>query len=227
MLSETKNGSQVKVGNTKTRGNYFAEANCFHTNVRRGVTHNRSGTRIIALSEDFLRGLRAAVIDECGPAADTVFRTCGRRYGELFAKRFEKEMTEFYGQKPHDFIFALFNACLVELFNHHGWGLLRMDFSRHDRGVVIITLDNAIMADLIRQAERPTDTLFAGIFAGFFSYLSGQELDCVQTACKAKGDPTSRFVVGLAPRLKTALEGVAQGLSHDALLPQILDSRVE
>lgn len=210
----------------RLQGNYFAASRYCHTDVRRGWTENRLGTRIIALSEDFLRGFRTAVIDECGPAADVVFKSVGRRWGELLAKRFEKEMTAFYGLPLREFIVAMFQACLTELFSHHDWGKLKLDLSRHDRGLILVHLENAIMGDLVSQADRPVDTMFAGIFAGFFSYLAGQPLDCIQTTCRACGDDKARFIITLQTRLAAVTENGSQR-NHEAIWQQLLDSRVD
>lgn len=210
----------------RLQGNFFAASRYCHTDVRRGWTENRLGTRIIALTEDFLRGFRTAVMDECGPAADVVFKSVGRRWGELLAKRFEKEMTAFYGLPLRDFIVAMFQACLTELFSQHGWGKLRLDLSRHDRGLILVHLENAIMGDLVPQADQPVDTLFAGIFAGFFSQLAGQPLDCKQTTCRACGDDKARFIITLQARLTAVAENGTQR-NHEAIWQQLLDSHVD
>ncbi|MBL8800186.1 MAG: hypothetical protein JNM56_40260 [Planctomycetia bacterium] len=207
------------------RGNFYAEGLYAQTNAPQGVMRNRLGTRLCALTDDFLLGMNRAITDECGPAATAVFKRCGRRWGELLARRFEQEMTQFYGQPLHDFSMATFLACLVELFSHHGWGRLHLDLEHYEQGLLIAELHGAIMADLLQQTEQPADALFAGIFAGFFAQLTGEPLECVQTACTACGAASSQFIIGLASRL-TAVEGwQAAGKSHAEIVAALAEVR--
>jgi predicted hydrocarbon binding protein len=208
------------------RPNFYAEGDYLRTDLAKGVTRNRLGTRICALTEDFLTGFRKAIIDECGPAADTVFKSIGRKWGALFAKRFEKEMTEYHGKALKEFPMAVFQACLVELFSHHGWGRLELHLEHYDRGLLLIDLKGAIMASLVQTADKPADALMAGIFAGFFAYLTGEDLDCVQTACSACGAASSSFVVGLTARLAPAQAWADGGKSHQEIVAELAELRV-
>jgi len=210
---------------TLMRGSFYADSTYCHTDVGQGVTRNRAGTRLIALSADFLLGFRRAIMDECGPAAGTVFKTCGHKWGVMLAHRFSKEMTDFYGKPVAEFKLALFQACVVEMFNHHGWGLLTLDLAHHDQGLLVIQLANPVMASLVEREEQPVETLMAGILAGFFGQLSGQDLDCVQTACQSHGAATSKFVVGLAARLAPVAAWVENGKSHDHVVAELASVR--
>jgi predicted hydrocarbon binding protein len=207
------------------RGNFFAATSYLQTDVAKGTTRNRAGTRIVCLTADFLTGFRRAIEHECGPAAEAVFKTCGRKWGEASARRFDQELSEFYGKPVRDFPLALFTACLTELFSHHGWGRPALDLSRHAQGLLVIELQDPIGAALAGKAERPADTLLAGLLAGFFGHFSGEDLDCVQTRCKACGDPASTFVVGLRPRLAPAAAWVEAGRPHEQILADLLEVR--
>jgi len=219
--AEIAPGARVVPEQSLMRGNFFAESTYLKTDIVKGTTHNRAGTRIVCLTADFLHGLRRAVGDECGPAADLVFKSCGKKWGALFAKRFEQEMSDFYGRPLQDFMLALFQACLSELFSHHGWGKPTLDLSKHERGLIVIEVKEPIYADLVGKADQPVDTLLAGIFAGFFSQLSGQDLGCVQTECKACGADASRFVLALSQRLTPVPAWVQNGKGHEEILGQL------
>jgi hypothetical protein len=192
--------SVLTVDGEKIAGNYYTD-DYLATDVKRGVTRNRAGTRLLALTNDFLLGLRTALTQECGEAAETVFKTCGRSWGAQFARKFDKEMSDFYGQPLREFPLMMFQACLVEAFSRHGWGSIKIDLSRQDRGLLLIELDNAIYGDLLGKTDGPVDVLMGGLLAGLFSHLSGLDLDCVQTECKACGGQTARFVLTLASRV--------------------------
>lgn len=207
------------------RANFYAESDFVKTDPATGASFNRSGTRMAALTEDFLRGLRSAVVYECGPAADEVFRSAGHQWGQRFAKRFEQEHSEYYGTSVRDFSMAMFQATLVEAFSHHGWGLLTLDFSLHHKGILIATIKNAIMGSLISDAETPVDTLLSGIFSGFFSHFSGQDLGCLQTQCIALGAEDSRFVISLRSRLEGMEEHVTNGKSHQEIVDLLSETK--
>ncbi len=207
------------------RGNYFAKDSYVRTNVKTGVQRDRSGTRVCTLPNEFLLGFHKAIAEECGPAAETVLKSCGVRWGAAYAQRLGGQLAEFYGQPVSEFATAEFFATLVEAFGQNGWGKLQVDLTYHDRGVIVAIIDGAIMASLIGKASKPADTLIAGTLAGFFRELTGEDLDCVQTQCSACKAKDSRFVITLASRLANAPEWVSSGLSHGEILVKLLASR--
>jgi predicted hydrocarbon binding protein len=211
---------------TASGGNFYAEGTYCHTDVRRGVTRTRTGVRLVTLTTDFLVGFRRAIVDECGPAADTVFAACGRKWGGFLAKRFETEMEAFHGRPLHEMSLAKVQALLADLFSHHGWGTVRADLTRHDQGLIVVTAEEPIFASLSGPAEKPVDALLAGILAGFFGTLFGRDLDCVQTACKARGEAASKFVLGLTPRLAGARGWVDSGKNHEQVVAELAAIRV-
>lgn len=207
------------------RGNFFARGTYVRTNVHTGVSRDRTGTRICTLPNEFLLGFHKAIAEECGPAAETVLKSCGVRWGAAYAQRLSGQLAEFYGQPVSEFATAEFFATLVEAFGQNGWGRLQVDLTYHDRGVIVAIIDGAIMASLLGKASKPADTLIAGTLAGFFRELTGEDLDCVQTQCSACKAKDSRFVITLASRLASAPEWVSSGLSHGEILVKLLASR--
>lgn len=224
-ISQTNGSVKPTPTEPPLRGNYYAEGKYAQTDVKKGVTRNRSGARIITLSADFLLGLHKGITDECGPAADSVLKNCGVRWGTAFAGRFESELSTFHERPVTEFALAEFQACLVECFSHHGWGKVTIDPSFTDRGLIVVVVEGAIMASLLGRAAKPVDTLMAGVLAGFFRHFSGEDLDCVQTQCSACKAKDSRFVIGLTSRLSPAAEWVAKGLSHGEVLIKLVEGR--
>ena len=210
-------------------GNYYAEGLYCETDVARGVTRSRSGTRLCCLTTDFLLGFRRAVIDECGPAADLVFKSCGRKWGGFAARRFDDEMTGFHGRPLREFTMAQFRAAVADLFSHHGWGMVDLDLSRHDQGLVVVTVSDPLFASITKgsgEPEQPVESLTAGVLAGFFAALFEQDLDCVQTSCVALGDSESRFVIGLSARLAGVPNLLTGGKKHDQILKELANIRL-
>ena len=197
--------------------NYYND-DYLETDVRSGVTTNRAGTRLLALSSDFLLGLHQALSTECGEAASTVFRTCGRTWGRQFGVKFERELTQFYGRPMREFPVALFEACLKEAFSRHGWGRVEIDYGHHEHGFIIVDLPDCIYADLLGKQATEGDPLMAGLLAGLFSHLSCQNLDAVQTMSKTRGETNNRFLLTLPSRVQSAQRLLEQGKKHDEIV---------
>lgn len=203
------------------RPNYFAEGDYLSTDVRKGVMRNRAGTRMLALTDDFLRGLWNALDTECGPAAATVLKSCGKRWGRNYAKRFSRELEDYYQRPVREFPLPMFETYLTEAFAHHGWGKLKLDYSRYHQGIIVLSFVEAVYGSLVGKSTGPVDHLLSGVLAGMFAELTGEELDCLQTACISTGEPESRFIVSLGSRIKKVADRPAQGKDHAAILQEL------
>lgn len=202
------------------KGNYFAEGRYLKYDIAEGTIHSRRGTRICALTTDFLIGLRKAIIDECGGAAEEVMISCGVRWGRAFARRFSRDLEDHFESRIDELTVATLESCAVEAFSHHGFGKLDIDWSRHDIGLILVSIGTPIYGDLLGQADQPVDSVLSGVLAGFFSELTGEDLGCIQTQCVACGDAESRFVIGLSGRLDL----IPEGTSHDKVVEHLATS---
>lgn len=200
---------------------YYARPGYFTTDLARGMIRTPTGARICVVTEDFLRGFRAAVRFECGKATDRVFKKCGVRWGAAFAARFERELSDHFGVPAKELSAGLVQNCLDEAFRHHGWGRVVLDLTAYDWGVVQVTVHDPVMAAVVGQSDRPADSLTAGFLAGVFGYFAGTELDCQQTECPTRGAAAARFVVGGPVRLKPVPGWVADGTPHAAVVARL------
>ena len=204
------------------RGNPFNEKDYFTTDVKTGVAVNRSGTRTVCLTNDFLGGFWQAFVEECGPAAAEVMISCGRVYGERFAKRFLKEVEAHFDTAVAELPLSYFQACLIECLAIHGFGRAGFDWQYQDRGVVIVTATHTPMAAVLGESERPCETLLSGILAGFLSTVAGRKLACLQTACIACGESQATFVVTIAERLADSDQWMEDGWSHARIVTELV-----
>ncbi|MBY0455804.1 MAG: hypothetical protein K2V38_00545, partial [Gemmataceae bacterium] len=133
-------------------------------------------------------------------------------------ERMARELEDFYGTPLTQFTMSLYEACLTQAFSHDGWGKLAFDFSKHDRGLIVVRAKEAIFAGLAAKAKAPVDTLLGAVLAGVLSAVSGQQLDCVQTACQACGAAEGVFVIALADRLAKVADWPTRGKSHDEVV---------
>jgi len=207
------------------KGNLFARPDYFTTDVMLGATRTPSGSRVCALTSDFLLGFRDAVIYECGDAYRSVMKNCGRRWGKEFARRFDKEMAGFYQSAVKDLAAGVVHACLADAFAAHGWGTLSIDLSECEVGVLQATISNSVMPALVMESDRPSDHLMCGLLASLFTHFSGTELDAVQTECASCGASASRFLVGSPTRIAALaewLETQEKSPSHEVALNRLL-----
>lgn len=207
-------------------GDYFAEAQYIKADVRRGLLHNRAGKRLVCLTEDFLRGFRGALVEECGEASELVLFTSGRTVGDLVGRRLERELSDHYERPLRSFKVGRFDALMNSFFAHHGWGVMRMSYDALDQGLLVAEFRNAIFHSVFKDEPAVNESLLAGFLAGLYAQLSGQDLDCVQTRRESEGQGPSLFVLGLKARLASLREELEDGpLSHDDALKSLAEVR--
>ena len=203
---------------------YYAEDIYMVADVETGVLYNRSGRRMLALTDDFLIGFHRAIEKECGERTQEVLHTCGRRWGTNFGTGLAAEWSEFYGRPFREFPLALFQSLLIQEFANNGWGLLELDYQHYRVGVIAIALKGAVMSAIRPDGgPRKADLLTAGILGGMFTYFLGRELDCLQTQCASQGFDYSRFVVSSTSRIRKIREMTSQTLSHDQIVQQLIE----
>jgi predicted hydrocarbon binding protein len=167
--------------------NYFRHPDFPRLDVRAGVLRSRGGTRFVAVNDDFLRGFVAACEHEAGPAAALVLRRCGEFFGARLARRFESELGQFAGQSLRDRSMAEFDELLRDMWRGCGYGDLRVDWSRGERGFLAVRLIESPMQD-IGPSGHTGDDLFCGVLAGFFNEFCDADVRCVQTGDARLGD---------------------------------------
>ena len=200
---------------------YYSRPDYFAADVEKGTIRTPGGTRICALTDDFLRGFRAAVQFECGKASDRIFKKCGVRWGKTFIERFEREMSDYFGVPAREMSAGLIERTLDEAFRAHGYGKLSIDWGEYDAGLVQVTLSDSTMPAVVGESDKPTDALMCGFFAAVFGHFAETELDCVQTECPSRGAPAGKFLVGLSARLSGVPKLVADRLSHAVIVARV------
>ncbi len=209
-------GSYVRLMN-----GYFSRPDFFAADVEKGTIRTPTGTRICALTDDFLIGFRSAVQFECGKATDRVFKTCGKKWGKTFVERFDRELTDHFGVPLSDVSTGLVERCMDEAFRYYGWGKPTIDLSEYDSGLVSVSVTDPVMPAMVGPTDKPADPLFAGFFAAVFSHYAKTDLECVQTDCPTRGADASRFVVGLGERLKPVGGWVTEKLAHAVIVRRL------
>lgn len=204
--------------------NYYVEQLYMSANVETGVLTNRSGRRMLALTNDFLLGLHRALEAECGPRVGEVLYRCGKKWGRNFGQGLAAAWSEFYGCAFSEFPIAFFQTLLIQEFACNGWGILWLDYRHYAKGVIELGLKGAIMSAITeKEVDYPVDILTAGILSGMFCNFMQSDIDCMQT--QAGRDSTEcLFLLSAAPRIEMLRFESPNLKSHADMLNYLLST---
>ncbi len=201
--------------------NYFTHSAFLSFDSAKGVLTSRGGTRMLGVSEDFLRGFVVACEYEAGEATRTILSSCGKFYGRKLATRCEQELGEYARTPLRDRPMAHFEALIGDLWNGLGMGQLSIDFSAGRFGLIPITLVNSPMQD-IGPKGHVADDLLRGILEGFFMHFAGEELSCTQTGDTRLGSKDgTTFILAFPETTKRVVELVATKISHTQIVAKL------
>lgn len=206
---------------------FYSRPDYFAADVEKGTIRTPAGVRTCALTDDFLLGFRSALAFECGKASDKVFKACGRKWGQSFVERFDRELGDYYGVPVRDLSAGIVEKCLDDAFRAHGWGHLVVDYAEYDRGLIAVTVHDSVIPAVFGPSDKPSDTLMAGFLAAVFSFYSNLELDAQQTDCPSRGSDASRFVIGLSDRLADVPKWNRDRIPHAAIVRRLASNRSE
>ncbi|MGD1918880.1 MAG: V4R domain-containing protein [Pleurocapsa sp.] len=205
-------------------GNYFASSAYVQGDFEFGLIENRQGSRLIALPEVLLQAINVSLKEEVGSAAGIVLFNCGRWWGKSFYRRFNEELSEYYGKPIAQMEMVELLQSLKQCWKTHGWGILNLEMDYYQQGFLIITVENSAFAETANVENQPQCFLEAGIFSAFFSGLTGRNLHCVQTSCESMGAESNRFVVGILNRLKPVESWLEENQDHETIMKRLINS---
>ncbi len=81
-------------------------------------------------------------------------------------------------------------------FAETGWGHAQFDTTAIGRSLVLIELRASAVAPGFAGSDQPACHLYAGLFAGAFSFIERTERHAVEMQCAACGAPICSFIVG-------------------------------
>jgi predicted hydrocarbon binding protein len=201
--------------------NIYSHPSGIGLDTRKGVVSNRSGTRLIGITEDFLRGFVAAIENEVGPATQLLLRKCGVVFGKRLAQRFENEISTFAGVAARERPMAEFGQLLIDLWSTYGFGGLKVDWTKGAAGILPIKLDGSPMQD-IGPKGHVADDLFTGILQGFFSHFTDPSIRCVQTGDLRLGNREgTTFIITTDKQAKRVEQLAGERLPHSEIVARM------
>lgn len=201
--------------------NRYREEEYFDLNVRNGVMRSPLGTRMMAFPEDFILGLHRGLEDETGAAAPIVLYSVGRWWGARFVRRQAQEVRAFFDVEMGEMPASLYLLVLRRVWALYGWGKIDLSFDLQEQGFVRVDIDRSIYSETVGNIGKPSEFLVAGILASTVGEMAGRELECVQVACKSKGDRRCTFLVGMKNRVESIQQWVEQGLGPSDILARV------
>ena len=83
-----------------------------------------------------------------------------------------------------------------KFFTASGWGKIqRIDTGFEDKRAIIIVENSPIAFALKGKVSYPVDIILRAIFAGIFSEVFGEDVDCVESECAAVNGDKCKFIV--------------------------------
>jgi predicted hydrocarbon binding protein len=201
--------------------NHYREDEYFSLNVRSGVVRNPLGTRVVGIPEELIAGLHAGLTEETGGAADIVLYNCGKWWGKQFSVRHNQEMRQFFGKDQGELPMHFYLQVLKRVWALHGWGSVALSFALQEQGFIEVAVEQAMYSSVVGSLSRHSDAVTAGFLASVVSDMAGRDLECVEVACKSKGDTRCEFIIGLKSRIDVAQSWVKQGRSRAEILEAI------
>jgi len=195
--------------------NFFTHPSFLNLDVRAGVLRSRGGTRMLLISDDFLRGFVAACEHETGPAASLVLRRCGEFFGARLARRLEAEVGQFSGVSLRDRRMVELDVLIRDLWRGCGLGAIEVDWSCGEFGFLAIRLAQSPMQD-IGPSGHVGDDMFCGVLGGFFGEFSEADLRCVQTGDLRLGDREGTTFIVAPFAIAKRIEGMRANQARHA-----------
>jgi uncharacterized protein len=172
-----------------------------------------NGSRNIFAGEDFIVALMQGFEQEVGGASSVLMYDLGKAWGEkdfdLFKNWFENQFDRTIAECQLPFVLEAW----WWPFTTQGWGTWEVDYEEQANGFLFISIFDSAVARTLGNVGKPVCHLYAGMFAGFFSKLVGQDLGCIEIQCYAMGETYCKFLLGKKDRIDAATFWQTEGAS--------------
>ncbi|MGK7913036.1 MAG: V4R domain-containing protein [Synechococcus sp.] len=183
----------------------------FHLNRQSGTITDWNKSRNILVSEDFIIGLIHGLDEEVGSASSTVMYNIGKAWGERDSAVFKNWYEEEYETNMLTTNLALVLESWWWPFTAQGWGNWEVDLEDQKNGFIVLNIFDSAIARTLGNVGKPVCHVYAGLFAGFFSSFSKQDLGCVELQCYAMGSTFCKFLLGKQDRVDAASFWLEEG----------------
>lgn len=212
-------------GGFKGYHNYYHPDDYFRCDGERGAIYLRDGQRAAKVNEAFINGLHLGIEDEVGNASSLIMYRCGREWGLADMKRFNARMRQEFGGGKHD-IWSMNMRFVFESWwwplTISGFGAWALDLSFRKDDLTVVEIRNSAIAKSMQQLGKPVCHLYAGLFAGVFSFYEKRERECIEVQCYSMGDDVCKFLIGAEKNVNAAEFWRQEGATATEIMEKLL-----
>lgn len=190
---------------------HYSRAQFFNFDMQRGKIADYHQQRNLLVGEDFIVSLLKGLEHEVGETAGWLLYQIGFNWGKQDAALFKSWFKELYNLtlETSNLAFAMENWWWP--YTVQGWGTWSPNLSNRESGFFYVDLFDSAVAKSLGYMGKPVCHLYAGLLAGFFSTVFGQDLCSTEIQCYAMGNEFCRFLVGSEQRIQAAEFWIASG----------------
>jgi len=214
----------ASLGGYKGYHNYYVPEEFFRHDENHGAIYLRDGQRAAKVTEAFINGLHLGIEEEVGNAGSLLMYKCGREWGVQDMKRFATRMRhEFGGGKTEiwNMNFRFVMECWWWPLTITGFGGWTLDLSFKQKDLVMIEIRNSAVAKSMKLLGKPVCHLYAGLFAGVFSFYDKKERECIELQCYSMGNDVCKFLIGDDKRVNAAEFWRQEGATAGEIMAQL------
>jgi len=209
-------------GGFKGYHNYYHPDEFFRREADQGAIYLRDGQRAAKVTESFINGLHLGVEKEVGDnASNLLMYKCGQAWGEQDMKRFNQRMRHEFGGGKLD-IWQMNKRFVFESWwwplTLEGFGGWTLDLHFVKRGLTVVEIRNSAVAHSMKIVGKPVCHIYAGLFAGVFSFYERKERECIEVQCYSMGNDVCKFLIGDQKQVNAAEFWRQEGASATEIL---------
>jgi len=219
-------GTPIDLEDGGMRGyhNYYVPEEFFRRDEEKGAIYLRDGQRAAKVTESFINGLHLGIEEEVGAASALMMYKCGTAWGIQDMKRFADRMRQEFGGGKRE-IWNMNPAFVWECWwwplTVEGFGGWTLDLKFQDRSLNVVEIRNSAVAKSMKMLGKPVCHLYAGLFAGAFSFYDRKERDSIEIQCYSMGNDVCKFLVGDKTKVNAAEFWRQEGAGANEILAQL------
>ena len=179
--------------------NYYHPDEFFRFDEDQGAIYLHDGQRAARVSEAFINGLHLGAEGEVGDAGSLLMYRCGHMWAIEDMKRFNDRMRKEFGGGKKD-IWQMNMQFVFETWwwplTIQGFGGWSLDLSFRKKNITMVEIRNSAVAQSMAMAGKPVCHLYAGLFAGVFSFFDRTDRESIEVQCYAMGNDVCKFLIG-------------------------------
>lgn len=221
---------EVVDGGFRGYHNYYHPEDYFKIDAEKGAIYLHDGERAAKVNETFINGLHLGIEEEVGDSSSLLMYQTGLQWAALDMKRFGERMRHEYGGGKTD-MWQMNKQFVMETWwwplTVQGFGAWRLTLGdKHNealqsKGLSIVELRNSAVAQSMALAGKPVCHMYAGLFAGVFSYYDREERGCIELQCYAMGNDVCKFLIGSQKQMNAAEFWTKEGATAAEVLEKL------